>query len=79
MFRQLAYTRIGQGLTGLPRTFAILKDLFAGYIPSPSLEPALQDILDVGFAHFVNDDLGAAHNFKSMFAFLYNHYFPRLV
>ena len=77
VFGQLAYTRMGQGLTGSPRTFAKLKDIFAGPIPSPHPEPALQDVDGIGFAHFVDNDLGAVSGFDAMFDFLHNHYFPR--
>lgn len=77
LFGQLAYTRIGQGLAGSPRTFAKLKDIMTGPIPSPEPEPSLRDVGSTEFAHFVDDDLGASPSFDDMLDFLHHHYLPR--
>ena len=66
-----------QGRIGSLRTFAKLKDLFAGPIPMPYSKPALADINGVGSTYFVENDLGASPGFDSLFDFLHMHYFLR--
>lgn len=68
MYGQVAYTRIGQGLTGGCSTYARLKDIVTGPIPSPEREPALRKAQPgVTFAHFVDDDHGGADTFANLF------------
>jgi len=76
---QWQYLRMGQGLAGAPLTYARLKDLFCGAIPVPNLELCLNRCSEGAFECFVDDDFGAHTNFTSLFNFLHNHYFPRLL
>lgn len=77
---QWAYWRMGQGLTGACGTYAQLKDIVTGSIPGPSPEPALNMAMPgrAVFDHFVDDDIGGADSFESLYDFLNDHYFPRL-
>ncbi|RDI83557.1 hypothetical protein Vi05172_g6513 [Venturia inaequalis] len=77
---QWAYWRMGQGLTGACGTYAQLKDIVTGSIPTPDPEPALNMAMPgrAVFDHFVDDDIGGADGFDSLYEFLHEHYFPRL-
>ena len=75
---QWQYLRMGQGLAGAPQTYARLKDIVSGEIPEPDSEPCLSRCTTGAFEYFVDDDFGAFPDFRSQFAFLHNHYFPRL-
>jgi len=79
-YGQLAYTRIGQGLTRSCRTYSKLKNLVIGPIPSLNVEPLLKEVnlLKVAFTHFVDDNIEVADTFKEMLKFLYKHYFLRV-
>jgi len=76
---QWQYLRMGQGLAGAPLTYARLKDLFSGAIPAPDPEPCLNRCSKGAFECFVDDDFGAHTSFSSLFNFLHDHYFPRLL
>jgi len=67
-YSQLAYTRIGQGLTRSCRTYSKLKNLVIGPIPSLNVEPLLKEVNlpKVAFTYFVDDDIGAADTFEEM-------------
>jgi len=75
---QWQYLRMGQGLAGAPQTYARLKGLFCGAIPVPNAEPCLNHCTAGSFEYFVDDDFGAFPSYATQFAFLQNHYFPRL-
>jgi len=76
---QWQYLRMGQGLAGAPLTYTRLKDLFSGAIPAPDPEPCLNGCSAGAFECFVDDDFGAHTSFASLFNFLHDHYFPRLL
>ena len=77
---QYHYLRMGQGLAGAPQTYTRLKDIFAGPIPGPNPEPALNNTgIPGAFETFVDDDYGAHRSFEDQFQFLHEHYFPRLL
>ena len=76
---QWQYLRMGQGLAGALLTYAQLKDLFSGAIPAPDPEPCLNRCSNGAFECFVDDDFGAYPSCQSLFDFLHNHYFPRLL
>ena len=62
---QYHYLRMGQGLAGAPQTYSRLKNLFAGPIPGPNLEPALSNSgIPGAFEVFVDDDYGAHKTFQ---------------
>lgn len=75
---------MGMGLTGSPHTYAMLKDITFGPIPSPCPEISVHkavakysdDVLD--FCYFFDDDYGAADTFDSLYSFLSEWYFPRM-
>jgi len=67
----MAYTRMGQGLTGSYGTYAKLKDIVTRPIPKPLAEPALRDCSPTAvFEHFIDDDNGGSESFKDLLAFL---------
>jgi len=75
---QWQYLRMGQSLGGALQTYARLKGLFCGAIPAPNAKPCLNHWTAGSFECFVDDDFGAFPSFATQFAFLHNHYFPRL-
>ena len=76
---QFHYLRMGQGLAGAPQTYSRMKDLFAGPIPSPNPEPALNNTgIPGAFEVFVDDDYGAHKTFWDQYNFLHEWYLPRL-
>lgn len=80
---QFYYLRMPMGLTGAPATYARLKDITFGPIPSPQPEPAvitnlLSSESPVTFKYFCDDDYGAAPTFKQLLQFLHDIYFPRI-
>jgi len=76
---QWQYLRMGQGLAGGPLTYAGLEDLFSGAILEPEPEPCLNRCSEGEFECFVDDDFGAHTSFSSVFHFLHDYYFPRLL
>jgi len=75
---QFQYIRMGQGLSGVPQTYARLKDIFAGPIPEPHPERALSRISSGAFAYFVDDDFAAHPSVAAQLHFMHYSYFPRL-
>ena len=80
---QFYYLRMPMGLTGAPATYARLKDITFGPIPSPQPEPAVITSLlssksPVTFKYFCNDDYGASPDFLSLLQFLHDIYFPQI-
>lgn len=56
-----------------------MKDLFSGAIPEPDPEPCLNMCSQGAFECVVDDDFGAHTSFSSLFNFLHDNYFPRLL
>lgn len=80
IYRQLAYTRIGQGLTRALGTYTRLKAIVIGPILQLDPEKALPEVSEnVEYRFFIDDNIGAATTFNKMFDFLYYYYFPRVV
>ena len=77
---QFYYQRMPMGLTGAPATYARLKDITFGPIPSPQAEPAVLAAMDPSIAlrYFFDDDFGAAYTFSQLLNFLHCTYFPRV-
>ena len=76
---QFAYLRMGQGLTGVPHTYAQLKDLVMGPIPEPRGErPLAGETKEFAFITFFDDDMGATTSFEAQLNFLHDQYFPRM-
>ena len=80
---QFYYLRMPMGLIGAPATYARLKDLTFGLIPSPQEEPAvIAMMLSSGFPftfkYFCDDDNGAASTFQQLLHFLQYVYLPRI-
>lgn len=80
---QCCYLRMGMGLTGAPHTYACLKDITFGPIPTLFPEQSLHEVVaDLGgvidFRYFFDDNYGAADDFDILYHFLANWYFPRL-
>lgn len=80
-FGQFCYLRMGMGLQGAAHTYARMKDIFAGPIPSPRPEPGIAGAgvsNDSAYEFFQDDDYGAHTDFMSQAIFLHTKYFPRI-
>ena len=79
---QYIYLRMGQGLTGACATYAQFTDLVFGPMPAVESTPAMQSMIgdhgNSAFCPFVDDHMGAATDFDSLFDMLHTKYFPRV-
>jgi hypothetical protein len=81
---QYAYMRMGMGLKNAMHTYAQFTDMVFGPIPKdeeadqPRFETVIGDHGEVGFSPFVDDHLGAAVAYQTLFDFLHEQYFPRV-
>lgn len=74
-----AYQRMEQGLTSGPPTYTRLKDPAPGRTPGPDPDPPPEDaVLNCCLGSFMDDDAMGGIGLDTMFAFLHDHYFPRL-
>jgi hypothetical protein len=73
---------MGQGLKGAPHTYSMFTDLVFRLMPSMkdvgSFKTLIKDYGDTVFAPFMDDHLGVATDFKVMYTFLYEKYFPQV-
>jgi hypothetical protein len=81
--RQWLFQRIGQGLKEAAYTYAQLSDLvFSPLLKTDEelLFPTLiKDYRDAVFILFIDNYIGAATDFWTMYTFLYKKYFPRII
>ena len=75
---------MGQGLKGGPHTYAQFSDLAFGSLPKNAEGVTRMPTLigrhkNYSFAVFMDDYAAAATDFDSMFKFLYEEYFPRVI
>lgn len=81
--RQYIYLRMGQGLAGACAAYAQFTDLVFGPLPKTEAVPAIPSMIGdhgkTAFCPFVDDHMGAATDFDSLFDFLHLRYFPRVV
>lgn len=79
---QYIYLRMGQGLKGACATYSQFGDLVFGPLPKTKEREAMPSIIgdheEAGFCLFVDDHMGAATSFQSLFDFLHISYFPRV-
>lgn len=82
---QFCYNVMGQGLSGAPHTYSRMKDIAMGSIPEPEAEDTMHGETrmgetegEVAFEYFMDDDFGAATDFRTLYLFLHEKYFPRV-
>jgi hypothetical protein len=76
---QWLFRHMGQGLKGAPYTYSQFTDLVFGLLPRTdtvvSFPTLIGDHGDIGFVPFMDDHIGAAISFDTMYTFLHKKYF----